>query len=70
MGVRVLHSFLAASRVLACVPARSLQDRDEMGMPPACEYGICIVDTPTASITMAQFSDDQQRTRLRTLLTQ
>jgi DNA mismatch repair protein MSH6 len=33
------------------------------------EYGICIVDTVIGNITLAQFQDDTQRSRLRTLLT-
>ena len=33
------------------------------------EYGICCVDTIIGNITLAQFQDDNQRSRLRTLLT-
>ena len=33
------------------------------------EYGICCVDTVIGNITLAQFQDDPQRSRLRTLLT-
>lgn len=33
------------------------------------EYGICIVDTVIGNVTLAQFQDDTQRSRLRTLLT-
>ena len=38
---------------------------DKVPMP---EYGICIVDTVIGTVTLGQFSDDLQRTRLRTLL--
>ena len=33
------------------------------------EYGICCIDTVIGNITLAQFQDDTQRSRLRTLLT-
>ena len=32
------------------------------------EYGVCVVDTVLCTITLAQFQDDKQRSRLRTLL--
>jgi len=32
------------------------------------EYGICLVDTVIGTVILAQFSDDKQRTRLRTLV--
>lgn len=32
------------------------------------EYGICCVDTMLGTITLAQFQDDKQRSRLRTML--
>lgn len=35
------------------------------GLP---EYGVCCVDTVLCTITLAQFQDDKQRSRLRTLL--
>eukprot|EP01032_Pedospumella_encystans_P012451 gene12451-14405_t len=35
---------------------------------PLSEYGVCIVDTVLCTITLAQFQDDRQRSRLRTLL--
>ena len=44
-------------------------DNQEMGsydMVP--EYGICCVDTVVGTITVAQFQDDIQRSRLRTFL--
>jgi DNA mismatch repair protein MSH6 len=31
-------------------------------------YGICVIDTVISTITVAQFQDDRQRTRLRTML--
>ena len=31
-------------------------------------YGVCVCDAPTGSFTVAEFEDDAQRTRLRTLL--
>ena len=40
---------------------------DNVEMVP--EYGICCVDTVIGNITLAQFQDDPQRSRLRTLLT-
>lgn len=33
------------------------------------EYGICCIDTVMGDVTLAQFQDDSQRSRLRTLLT-
>jgi DNA mismatch repair protein MSH6 len=42
-------------------------DGDNTEMVP--EYGICCVDTVIGTITLAQFQDDTQRSRLRTLLT-
>lgn len=42
-------------------------NRDITEMVP--EYGICCVDSIIGTITLAQFQDDQQRSRLRTLLT-
>jgi len=33
-----------------------------------CEYGVCIVDSIIGKVTMAQFEDDSQRSRLRTLV--
>lgn len=40
--------------------------------PPAavCEYGICMVDSTTATFSLGQFADDPARSRLRTLLAQ
>lgn len=40
--------------------------------PPAavCEYGVCMVDAPTATFSLGQFADDPARSRLRTLLAQ
>jgi DNA mismatch repair protein MSH6 len=32
------------------------------------EYGVCVVDTVLCTVTLAQFQDDRQRSRLRTLL--
>ncbi|CAM9425822.1 unnamed protein product [Phaeothamnion confervicola] len=46
-------------------------DEDEDATPlAACEYGVCMVDTTTATFTLGQFADDAQRSRLRTLLAQ
>lgn len=44
---------------------------DENAPPPAvCEYGVCMVDAATATFTLGQFADSEERPRLRTLLTQ
>ena len=43
------------------------QISDNTEMVP--EYGICCVDTVIGTVTLAQFQDDPQRSRLRTLLT-
>lgn len=41
------------------------------GAPAAvCEYGICMVDSTTATFSLGQFADDPARSRLRTLLAQ
>lgn len=45
----------------------SVEGEDNSEMVP--EYGICCVDTIIGTITLAQFQDDKQRSRLRTLLT-
>lgn len=45
-------------------------EEEEGGKPEMVpEYGICCVDTIIGNITLAQFQDDNQRSRLRTLLT-
>jgi DNA mismatch repair protein MSH6 len=45
-------------------------EQEEGGRPEMVpEYGICCVDTIIGTITLAQFQDDNQRSRLRTLLT-
>ena len=49
--------------------ADHMDDDQEIGsydMVP--EYGICCVDTVVGTITVAQFQDDIQRSRLRTFL--
>lgn len=33
-------------------------------------YGVCLLDAPTGSFTLAEFDDDVQRSRLRTLLSE
>lgn len=33
-----------------------------------CEFGVCLVDAATSRVLLGQFTDDRQRTRLRTLL--
>lgn len=44
---------------------------DGDGPPPAvCEYGVCMVDSTTATFSLGQFADDRARSRLRTLLAQ
>ena len=42
------------------------EDSDNSSHPP--EYGICIVDSVIGTVTLAQFQDDQLRSRLRTLI--
>lgn len=37
-------------------------------MVDVCMYGVCIVDTVIGNLTLGQFADDSQRSRLRTLL--
>lgn len=37
-------------------------------MVDVCMYGVCLVDTVIGNLTLGQFADDSQRSRLRTLL--
>ena len=50
------------------------EDEDEIGgysgRAPVAEYGICCIDTVLGDVTFAQFHDDEQRNRLRTMLSQ
>ena len=43
----------------------ALADQADVYTP---EYGICCVDTVIGTVTLAQFQDDSQRSRLRTRL--
>lgn len=47
------------------------EEADADAPPEAvCEYGICMVDSTTATFSLGQFADDRARSRLRTLLAQ
>lgn len=72
-----------AASILMCIKETSLQaradsemqideeDRDEHrdgAVETVIEYGIVMVDTVLGAVTLAQFQDDAQRSRLRTML--
>lgn len=58
----------------------AIKEREEEAAPQGEEeeedaavrvmYGVCMVDPNTGAFRMGQFEDDQQRCRLRTMLTQ
>jgi len=72
----MLDNTSASTSVLICVKESKaaaqvdatdtdVSEADKVCMP---EYGICVVDTVIGTVTLGQFSDDLQRTRLRTML--
>lgn len=50
------------------------EDEDDIGgygeRAPVVGYGVCCIDTVLGDVTFAQFHDDEQRNRLRTMLAQ
>ena len=64
---------LPAESILMCIQEKQLNDsynQNELEVPPAVEFGICCVDTVLGNFVFAQFHDDKQRNRLRTMLAQ
>jgi DNA mismatch repair protein MSH6 len=57
----------SSSSVLMCVKEGLVADGTDGRAP---EYGVCCVDTVLGTVTLAQFSDNSQRTRLRTMVSQ
>ena len=61
----------SSSSVLYCIKesasavAAAGEDVEEQLVP---EYGVCCVDTVIGTVTLAQFQDDVQRSRLRTMM--
>ena len=51
-----------ASSLLYCIKEKNNDDSN------TCEYGITVVDSVIGKVTLAQFEDDAQRSRLRTML--
>jgi len=45
-------------------------EEDECRAHAVVEYGVCVVDTVLNNVVFAQFHDDEQRTRLRTMISQ
>ncbi len=60
------------TRVEKVVSAEEQQEEAELSLDPedhtTPEYGVCVVDTVIGTVTLAQFQDDKQRSRLRTMV--
>ena len=61
-----------SSSVLMCIKESTIkiESDDSTGAASLPEYGVCCVDTILGNVTLAQFSDNHQRTRLRTMVSQ
>src|SRR5690606_35991005 len=57
-----------SSSVFICLTEQPTTENAAADGSGAVEYGACIVDCQLATVTLAQFADDEQRNRLRTLL--
>lgn len=59
-----------SSSVLMCIKESTTSVDTEAGAVTMPEYGVCCVDTILGTVTLAQFSDNNQCTRLRTMVSQ
>lgn len=58
----------ASDSLLLCLTERSVSYDTTGDSEAVVEFGVCLVDSILGKVTLAQFEDDSQRSRLRTLL--